>query len=64
MNVVILHASLHTKIVFLLTFSYFSACMYLVCFLAFLTIHEFHSHTFRLKGKSWMHDKMFQNMKE
>ena len=24
-------------------------------FLAFLTIHECHSHTFRLKGESWLH---------
>ena len=42
MNVVNLHASIHTRNCILLTLSYFSACMYLVCFLAFLTIHECH----------------------
>ena len=51
------YTRLHTRNCILLTLSYFSACMYLVCFLAFLTIHECHSHTFRLKSESWMHLK-------
>ena len=58
------YTRLHTRNCILLTLSYFSACMYLVCFLAFLTIHECHSLTFRLKRWIMAASKLFQNMRE